>query len=217
VPSRPPPLNPEAHRDLQLLEAFTDNQRVSQRTMASRLGIALGLTNLYVKRLARKGYIKCVNVRSNRILYLITPKGIAAKARLTYEFVDHSLKLYSQARIHLRSVLAPLVAESRGRFVIYGTSEPAELAYISLRELGVDPVAILADEPKGRFLGIDVLPLESHGSLEYDLMIIATLEKAAPFVARLVEAGVPLAKLCALRDDDLPAPQARARKRTGTG
>ena len=66
-------VNPESHRDLQLLEAFTDDQRVSQRTMASRLGIALGLTNLYVKRLARKGYIKCVNVRSNRILYLITP------------------------------------------------------------------------------------------------------------------------------------------------
>lgn len=206
-------MNPESHRDLQLLEAFTDDQRVSQRTMASRLGIALGLTNLYVKRLARKGYIKCVNVRSNRILYLITPKGVAAKARLTYEFVEHSLKLYGQARSHLRAVLASQIAESRRRFVIYGTNEPAELAYISLRELGIDPIAILADVPNGPFLGLQVLPLERHRAIEYDLMIIATLEKAGPLVAHLVDAGVPIEKLCTLRGDELPAAAPRVRRK----
>jgi len=213
-------VNPEAHRDLQLLEAFTDDQRVSQRTMASRLGIALGLTNLYVKRLARKGYIKCVNVRSNRILYLITPKGIAAKGRLTYEFVDHSLKLYGQARTHLRLVLAQQVAQAHRRFAIYGTNEAAELAYISLRELGIEPVAILAEAPNGRFLGLEVVPVDQHASVEFDLMIIATLEKAGPLVTRLTAAGVPLEKLCTLRADDLPSASvpgpARARRRAVT-
>lgn len=206
-------MNPESHRDLQLLEAFTKNQQVSQRTMASRLGIALGLTNLYVKRLARKGYIKCVNVRSNRILYLITPKGIAAKARLTYEFVDHSLKLYAQARTHLRSVISRHVAQSHQRFIIYGTSEAAELAYISLRELGIDPVAILADEPDGRFLGLQVLPVTDHATVEYDLMIVATLDKAGPLVPRLLAAGVPADKLCTLRGDDLHIPNSNGRAR----
>ena len=181
--------------------------------MASRLGIALGLTNLYVKRLARKGYIKCVNVKSNRILYLITPKGIAAKARLTYEFVDHSLKLYGQARTHLRSVIAGHVAQSHRRFVIYGTSEAAELAYISLKERGIDPVAILADSPNGQFLGLPVLSLAEHSTIEYDLVIIATLEKAGPLAANLLAAGVPPAKLCTLRGDDLPAANGTGRTR----
>jgi len=181
--------------------------------MASRLGIALGLTNLYVKRLARKGYIKCVNVKSNRILYLITPKGIAAKARLTYEFVDHSLKLYAQARTHLRSVLAQQVAQSHRRFVIYGTNEAAELAYISLRELGIDPVAIIGDQPDGQFLGLEVLPVTAHSTIDYDLMIIATLEKAGPLAAGLVAAGVPQTKLCTLRGDDLPASNGTSRSR----
>ena len=181
--------------------------------MASRLGIALGLTNLYVKRLARKGYIKCVNVRSNRILYLITPKGIAAKARLTYEFVDHSLKLYGQARTHLRTVIAGHVAQSHRRFAIYGTSEAAELAYISLRELGLEPVAVLSDRPAAQFLGLPVLPLAQHSSIDYDLMIIATLDKAEPLVAHLVASGVPVAKLCTLRGDDLQLPIAASRSR----
>ena len=68
-----------------MLEAVAGNERITQRTLARRLGIAVGLTNLYLKRLARKGFIKFVNVRPNRIVYLVTPKGIAEKTRLTYE------------------------------------------------------------------------------------------------------------------------------------
>ena len=48
----------EARRDLKLLEAVEQDSRVTQRSLAGRLGIALGLTNIYLKRLARKGYIK---------------------------------------------------------------------------------------------------------------------------------------------------------------
>jgi predicted transcriptional regulator len=78
----------EAHRDLRLLEAVHQDSRVTQRGLASKLGIALGLANIYLKRMIRKGYIKCVNVQPNRISYLVTPRGIAEKARLTYEFMD---------------------------------------------------------------------------------------------------------------------------------
>ena len=100
----------EAHRDLKLLEAVEENSRVTQRSLATKLGIALGLTNVYLKRLVRKGYIKCVNVQSNRITYLITPRGIAEKARLTYEFMDYSLHLYGEVRQHLRVVLQECAA-----------------------------------------------------------------------------------------------------------
>src|SRR5213594_3969479 len=98
----------EAHRDLKLLEAVEEDSRVTQRTLATKLGIALGLTNLYLKRLVRKGYIKCVNVNPTRILYLITPQGIAEKTRLTYLFVDDSLQMYKEVRMHLRRSLEPL-------------------------------------------------------------------------------------------------------------
>src|SRR5215467_7871648 len=97
-----PDMDIEAHRDLKLLEAVEQDSRITQRSLAGKLGIALGLTNIYLKRLVRKGYIKCVNVQSNRITYLITPRGIAEKARLTYEFMDYSLHLYSEVRQHLR-------------------------------------------------------------------------------------------------------------------
>src|SRR6266849_2140601 len=114
----------EAHRDLKLLEAVEQDSRVTQRSLATKLGIALGLTNVYLKRLVRKGYIKCVNVQSNRNLYLITPRGIAEMARLTYEFMDYSLHLFGEVRRHLRPALQASVVANR-RVAIYGRGEAA--------------------------------------------------------------------------------------------
>jgi DNA-binding MarR family transcriptional regulator len=116
-PPRPPdscpPLSPfmdvESRRDLQLLEAIEQESTLTQRTLAERLGIALGLTNLYLKRLIRKGHVKCVTVAPNRLVYLVTPRGVARKARLTYEFMKYSLDLYRDVRHHLRRSLADVV------------------------------------------------------------------------------------------------------------
>ena len=189
----------DEHRELTVLEAITENQHVTQRSLAARLGVALGLANLYVKRLAHKGYIKCVNVKSTRLHYLITPKGLAEKGRLTYEFMEHSLELYRQTRQHLRAVLESDLKDGCRQVAIYGTGEPAELAYISLRELGLEPVAIFDGEVGGRFLGMAVRALTEHRDVAYDLMIIASLEHPGPLIARLVDAGVPVEKLCTLR------------------
>ena len=187
------------HRYLTVLEAVAENGHITQRSLAARLGVALGLVNLYVKRLVRKGYIKCVNVRSNRIYYLITPKGVAEKARLTYEFMGHSLELYRQTRKHLRAALELGLKDGCRQVAIYGTGEPAELAYVSLRELGLEPVAIFDGAADGLFLGMVVRPLTEHVSVVYELMIVATLEHPGPLIARLVDAGVPEEKLCTLR------------------
>ncbi len=195
-----PHLDIEADRELKLLEAVEADSRVTQRTLSTKLGIALGLTNIYLKRLVRKGYIKCVNVQSNRISYLITPRGIVEKARLTYEFMDYSLHLYREVRQHLREVLQECAAADR-RVAIFGRGEPAELAYLSLKEVGLEPVAIF-DATDGRdFLGMPVRAIQEHGRVEYDLMIVATLVPSEPVVASLVEAGVPLEKLRVLRQD----------------
>ncbi|MDP2052210.1 MAG: winged helix-turn-helix transcriptional regulator, partial [Acidobacteriota bacterium] len=61
----------ETHRDLRLLEAVHEDGRVTQRGLASKLGIALGLANVYLKRMVHKGFIKVVNVQPNRITYLV--------------------------------------------------------------------------------------------------------------------------------------------------
>ena len=210
-------LDVEGHRDLRLLEAVEQDSRITQRSLATKLGIALGLTNIYLKRLVRKGYIKCVNVQSNRISYLITPRGIAEKARLTYEFMDYSLHLYGEVRQHLRQVLQECAAAG-SRVAIFGRGEAAELAYLSLKECGLEPVAIFDVDGGRDFLGMPVRPVREHEQVSYDLMIVATLERSGQHLASLVSDGVPLEKLFPLRQElpprRTPAPDLA---KTGTG
>jgi DNA-binding MarR family transcriptional regulator len=188
----------EARRQLRLLEAVEEDSRVTQRGLAVKLGIALGLTNIYLKRLVRKGYIKCVNVQSNRLSYLITPRGIAEKVRLTYEFMDYSLHLYSEVRQHLRGMLHECAA-SGSRIAIYGRGEAAEIAYLSLKEFRLEPVAIFDEEGGKDFLGMPVRPIAEHGDVPYDFMVVATLDGSGQQCVSLIRDGVPPTKLFPLR------------------
>ena len=176
----------EAHRDLRLLEAVHQNSRVTQRGLAGKLGIALGLANIYLKRMVHKGFIKVVNVQPNRISYLVTPRGIAEKARLTYEFMDYSLHLYGEVRQHLRAALQDCAAAGK-RVAICGSGEAAELAYLSLKESGLEPVAVFDKEGGHDFLGMPVRPITEHDQVEYDLIIVATLDRSGQQLADLLK------------------------------
>ena len=189
----------EARRNLRTLEAIEQDDHLTQRLLANRLGIALGLTNIYLKRLVRKGYVKCVNVQSNRLRYLLTPKGITEKSRLTYEFMQYSLFLYGEVRQHLHATLEPFVQNAATRIAVYGTGEAAELAYLSIARLGLQMVAVFDQTPDGRFLGQPVRDITDHAQIEFDLLLVATLDDAAPIVEHLVARGVPRERLVTLR------------------
>ena len=190
----------ENRRNLQALEAIAEDAHITQRTLASKLGIALGLTNIYLRRLVRKGYVKAVNVQSNRLRYLLTPTGIAEKTRLTYEFMEYSLFLYGQVRQHLRAVLEPAVKANRTRVAVYGNGEAAELAYLSITELGLQLVAVFTDEGGGRFLGHTILPVHDHRDVEFDLLLIASLEGSQRLVEEFTALGIARERLVLLRD-----------------
>jgi DNA-binding MarR family transcriptional regulator len=185
-------------QDLLILEAVAENQLITQRGLARKLGIALGLANLYMRRLVRKGYIKCANVRANRIRYLLTPKGVAERARLTYEFMEYSLELYRKAREHLSEVLQEYSVGSRKGVAIFGSGEAAELAYLTLREHGLEPAAIFDHRGGGFFLGEPVRDIREHSRVRYEIMIVATLKQSDELVGQLRDLGIPASLLATL-------------------
>jgi DNA-binding Lrp family transcriptional regulator len=201
-------LDLESHRDLRVLEAVAADGRTTQRRLSDQLGIALGLTNLYLKRLARKGFIKCVNMRANRVRYLITPTGIAEKTRLTYEFMEYSLQLYRESRNHLRVMLEPCAASPRIKVAIFGTGEAAELAYLCLKELGVEPVAVFETQGGSKLFDMPVRPIGDHATVPFDTMIVATLEDPAKQRMVLEQNGIGRERLLLLRQ---PRPAAKSR------
>lgn len=189
-----------------LLETLEQHATITQRTLAARLGMALGLTNLYLKRLIRKGYVKCVTVSPNRLVYSLTPKGMARKARLTYEFMKYSLDFYRDARQHLRRSLAHAVSE-RKRVAIYGTGEAAELVFLLVRDMGLELVAVFAPEADGSFLGLPVQAIANHASVAYDVLVVAVLDRPAGTAKLLRQCGVPPDKMLMLHPDAITSRQ----------
>ena len=80
---------------LRILEEIEKDNSQSQRELARKLDISLGLVNSFVKRLAQKGYFKITTIPKNRAKYILTPKGFAEKTRLTYEFIQYSFHFYN--------------------------------------------------------------------------------------------------------------------------
>src|SRR5207247_8287144 len=141
-------------RELEILTAIGEGRPLTQRALAQRLGIALGLTNLYLKRLAKKGSIKISEFprkphARKRLRYILTPKGLLEKSRLTYDYMSYSLGIYRRTRQTLREALSHLPGNGAKRVVLYGVGEDAELAYVTLKDPGLDAVGIFPREPGG--------------------------------------------------------------------
>ena len=199
----------ESRRDLQLLDALEQEATITQRTLASRLGMALGLTNLYLKRLIRKGYVKCVTVSPNRLVYSLTPRGVARKARLTYEFMKYSLDFYRDARQHLRRSLTVAVAQ-RKSVAIFGTGDAAELVFLLVRDMGLELAAVFTLDGDGRFLGFPVRAIADQAHVDYDVLIVAVLERPAGTARLLRQSGVPDEKILMLQPTAAPVPETSA-------
>ena len=188
----------QGQRDLLLLSELDRDGGATQRILATKLGVALGLTNLYLKRLARKGYIKITTIPRNRIRYLLTTQGFTEKSRLTYLYMQYSLSHYRAMRTRLKEMMSPFNGFHGQRVVIYGTTELAEMAYLSLREMNIDCVGFIDGSSRDSFLSCPVSSLDGIAGWQFDRVLITDLEHAAACEERLVQSGVSREKVLRL-------------------
>jgi DNA-binding Lrp family transcriptional regulator len=192
-------------RDLEILTAIEEGLPLTQRALAERLGVALGLCNLYLKRLARKGYIKIVEfprkpAARKRLRYLLTPRGMTEKTRLTYEHMAYSLNLYRRARRTLHQSLHGLADRGVKRIALCGTGEAAEVAYLTLRELGFEPIGVFGHDTVGQpFLGYTVHPFADLATEDFDVVVVATFDRPEPILVDLSQLGVASSRIVTLR------------------
>lgn len=127
---------------LELLEAIEDRSDLSQRHLADKMGVALGLANSYLRRCARKGLIKIQHAPANRYLYYLTPKGFAEKSRLTGEYLSSSFDFYRKASQAYISIFEECRIQQAGGVCLCGMSELAEIASLRAREFNIDIASI---------------------------------------------------------------------------
>ena len=167
-------LEGEAYRELRMLEEFQRTPDMSQRHLAHRLGIALGVTNVLVRGVAKRGYIRIVQVKWKRWAYVLTPAGIARKVQLTFAYVERFLDHYRRVRQLLTEDVGSLALTSESQVAIYGRTELAELLFLVLRDIGVLNIHVIDVNPeKSTFLGMPVHTLSSMSPEEYTKIFVA--------------------------------------------
>jgi len=91
----------------QILRKIEKNKDVSQRDLAIELGFSLGKLNYCLKALKEKGLIKIENFKKNpkkiNYIYVLTPKGISEKTRLTLNFMKRKLKEYEELKKEIKN------------------------------------------------------------------------------------------------------------------
>ncbi|MGH2568802.1 MAG: winged helix-turn-helix transcriptional regulator [Bacteroidota bacterium] len=178
---------------LEILETVENNSEMTQRHLANRLGVALGLVNSYLCRCVRKGYIKIHKVPANRYLYYLTPKGFAEKSRLTAKYLASSLEFYRRAGNSCSEIFRTCQAQGWKRVVLSGSSDLAEIALIRAREFELEVLGIFDPGQSVDQLCGSVVWRRYEQLPEYDAMVLTVLRKPDLFL-REIRKAVPDAR-----------------------
>lgn len=111
-----------------LLSEIERNPSFTQRSLASELGIALGLMNQYLKRCVTKGWVRASQVSPKRITYFLTPDGFKEKSFLVKDYLSRSLHFYRNAKSQCEEAFHFCNANGWTKIALVGDGDLADIA-----------------------------------------------------------------------------------------
>jgi DNA-binding MarR family transcriptional regulator len=146
----------DTDRDLILLEHIEQNPDATQAVLASQLGVAIGTINWHLKRLIAKGYIKARRVERRKLRYVITPEGLALRARLTLDYIENSFRVYRLVRERSIQALQQVEEAGYANIFIEGDGDVAEICRLTCIEKGIQPTEVKDHLPVLHIQGLKV-------------------------------------------------------------
>jgi len=130
----------EKARELTLLEQIEHDPDVTQASLATQLGVAVGTVNWHIKRLIEKGYVKVKRAERKKLRYIITPEGIALRARLTVDYIERSFDLYRRTRQRVKEHLSEVKGAGYSSVQLVGDGDVADICRLSCIEQDIEIV-----------------------------------------------------------------------------
>lgn len=140
-------------REAVLLDHLARNPDATQASLAAQLGVAVGTVNWYLKRFVAKGWVKVKRVRGRKLRYVLTPEGMALRARLTVAYVERSMRLYRETRAQVRTLLEQVREAGWSAVRLEGQGDLADVCRLTCLEQGVK----ITEEPRAPALRVEGL------------------------------------------------------------
>lgn len=128
----------ESTRELALLENIEKDPDVTQASLATQLDVAVGTVNWHLKRLIEKGYVKIKRAERKKLRYIITPEGIALRARLTVDYIEQQFLLYRKNRNKVKEYILRARAAGYEKISLYGEGDVADICRLTCLEQGME-------------------------------------------------------------------------------
>ena len=176
-------------KELRLLEELEETPQITQRKMAARLGIALGVANLLTKNLIKKGYVRATKVGWRRWVYTLTPEGFTRKLHLTRQYVDRTIDHYRRIKLLLRAELDFAEIGTESKVAIVGKSELSEIVYLALGDLRVTNITFFDDKfVRNKIFNLTIKKESELKPADFDIVISARInDMNSLFVVRAAE------------------------------
>ena len=148
-------------RELSLLEQIESDPNINQSTLAIQLGVAVGTVNWHLKRLIAKGAVKVSRAERKKLRYIITPEGLALRARLAIDYVERSFSVYRRTRQRVKEHVTAIRRAGHNRVRIVGSGDVADICKLTCLEQGISVVndksvpALILDGYKVKLEGLE--------------------------------------------------------------
>ncbi|MGK7344555.1 MAG: winged helix-turn-helix transcriptional regulator [Candidatus Nitrospinota bacterium M3_3B_026] len=163
---------------LQILEIIGQSKEVSQRKITRQTGLAAGLVSAYMRRVIGTGWVKARQVSARRWLYYLTPEGFVEKSRLTLKYLAVTFQHYHHIQELINGHLDACVEDGRGRVVVAGANELAEIAALNILACDGLELAGVVDGggADGRLVaGRPVEPYSALDGIEHDRLMVCDI------------------------------------------
>ncbi len=121
-------------REFELINIIRDRIHCNQRKISQHLDLSLGMTNMLIRRLVSKGYIRIRQLNKKKVEYLLTPKGFAEKMRKSLKYTLKTIDSISLIKSKINILISQLYEEGERVFYLVGKSDLVTLVEIVIQE-----------------------------------------------------------------------------------
>ena len=156
----------EANRDMMLLEQIEHDPDITQASLAAKLGVAVGTVNWHIKRLVEKGYVKVQRAQRRKLVYIITPQGIAHRASLTVNYIETSMRLYRRVRRRVGELVDDMHKAGYAQVCIDGDGDIADICRLTCLEHNIQVIEMVSGTPANQIPVLKIHGTKVHLQME---------------------------------------------------
>ena len=188
------------YKELMLLQEIEKKPNSTQKDLASIIGAAASMVNVYINELEEKGYLKREYISAKTVNYHITPQGIKRKNYLLITYMRELLDLYRLAKNGVGEFLSKLRDKGYKNILLYGAGEVAEtiLGIVRDRETELKVIAVIDDDKEKQgeeILGYKIISLDEINNYPHHGIIITSYTFEDDIMEKLKSIGYDMDKV----------------------